>query len=223
MNPNDIDDAMLIEHYYEADPEVAAALQRSADLRARFDLLCRDLSQVELTAPEPDPDFGARMWERVRPHLADSEPPARWWSRLPAVSIATAAALIAIGFLVGTQVGPRNPSVEAPMAVAVDSNRLLQRRLAEHLQETEQLLTLAAHNDDSAPPETDWVQAVLASNRLYREAALRAGDIRLARVLEELEPILIQLSNQPETAQPGDPSLMFRIRVLNKEMNHEII
>ena len=223
MNPTDIDDAMLIDHYYEADPEVERALERSSALRARFETLRNDLDRFALRTPEPSPDFGNRMWERVRPHLADSRPQRAWWSRLPVVSFATAAGLVAIAFFLGMQVGSDVEPTSQPTMVRVDSEKLLHRRLAEHLQETEQLLTLAAHNGESAGLETQWVQAVLASNRLYRQAALRAGDIRLARVLEELEPILIQLSNQPETAQPGDPSLMFRIRVLNKEMTNEII
>jgi hypothetical protein len=47
---------------------------------------------------------------------------------------------------------------------------------------------------------SDVAATLVESNRLYAAAAARAGNTRLADFLRQLEPVLIDLANQPADA-----------------------
>jgi len=60
-----------------------------------------------------------------------------------------------------------------------------------------------AANSDSADLRSgnaDLAATLVDSNRLYAAAAARSGNTRLADFLRQLEPVLIELANQPADA-----------------------
>ncbi len=244
----------LILHFYgeAADPRaVDAALAADPDLRRHFDELTRDLAAataVEAAAP-PD-DLAARVWRELRPRL--SRPRSRWrfllgegvgqHSRLKfaAATFALVAAL-ALGYLAGRRDAPapavatRPPGDAAATGLSTDAReRLLLAAVENHLAGSERLLTRlanAAPTDASAlAEESAWAAALVSSNRLYRRAAERSGQRRIVALLDELEPLLLELANTANPAElaPNDlraaqrriekTDLLFKLRVTGERL-----
>lgn len=126
----------------------------------------------------------ARASSRRRPRT-------RTWQRLAGGAIA-ALLLLGLGFFAGRQTPP------APqLALQVSADRVYQAALARHLSTTRRAL-LTATNGTS--PSLDQGNAVLArslldNHRLYLAAAEHNGDRRLVQLLQEIEPVLIELAN----------------------------
>ena len=91
-------------------------------------------------------------------------------------------------------------------------------------------------NMDAAGPvdisaEQDWARDLVASNRLYRQAAVRDGKTAVAGVLDELERVLVDIANGPATASPADlerlrerletQGLAFRVKVLGSQIKKD--
>ena len=107
--------------------------------------------------------------------------------------------------------------------------RLLLAALGKHLGQTERLLTEvsnasfspeASPNSTDGPSEQDWAEELLRTNRLYRQAAQRAGQTRIAALLAELEPIFLELAHAPADDELDDlkrrvdeKSLLFKVRI----------
>lgn len=158
---------------------------------------------------------------------------------------AAAVLLLAAGFLLG-RLGTTSP--DDTIQVAADDDlpalsdgareRLLTAALSEHLGRSERLLTeIANASDTTSRSVTDsdlervWAEELLVSNRLYRRAAEAAGQKRIARLLTELEPVLLELAH----ADPGhversademselrqrvdEQGLLFKVRVTERRL-----
>jgi hypothetical protein len=188
-------------------------------LAARYAAIVRDLEQLAHTpAPEPDDMYGRRVWARIEPELADrAQPdpaPRTVSSRGPyGWAVAASLALVAvIAFQMGRmnrddpaasdpQVAEVGPAVATPDRAgrSVTSQRVLAATVADHLQGTERLLLQIANQEPGGDVDIDaerqWASVLLMANRLYRYAAEQAGQERVAQVLSDIEPVLIQLAN----------------------------
>ncbi|MBB5207609.1 hypothetical protein [Chiayiivirga flava] len=128
--------------------------------------------------------------------------------RRPRLRLATAAAtsvllLLGAGFFAGRLSGPdpapplaHQPAVQTDPVLAA---RVLDAYVAAHLRQTEGVLLTALNSDspDLAAGNADLAAALIDSNRLYTQAAQRAGNTRLAEFLRQMEPVLIELANPP--------------------------
>jgi hypothetical protein len=73
-----------------------------------------------------------------------------------------------------------------------------------------------------AESEREIAAALLSSNRLYRQAAERAGQRRIVVLLDQLEPVLLELANAPAGGTgDGDvrhlvesEDLLFKVRIV---------
>ena len=76
-----------------------------------------------------------------------------------------------------------------------------------------------------------WTRRLVAENRLYRQTALGTGDARVASVLDELEPLLLEIAHGPDRLTPeeleklrqrieGD-GILFKVRVLGSTVRRE--
>lgn len=238
----------LVLHLYGEHPrggELARDLDVDPALADRFAALARDLSAFDLLEdPEPDPGFEARTWQTLRPRLEASsahegrrEPatsPLRsgWrWAALAATLLFVAGAAFLAGRLSGplvpTDRGPER-AVEAPRYAAeprsaATRDRVLRASLVGHLESTGLLLTDLTHAPagDALDAEREWAATLLASNRLYRLAAERAGQRRIVALLDELEPLLAELAHHPAAGEIdllqyrlAERDLLFKIRVV---------
>jgi hypothetical protein len=215
MKMNSISDNDLILYFYQDGldagriAEIDAALRVSDALRARYAELQRTLHAVDAgSAIEADAGFTQRVWRRLEQRIEAASPaPVHndWRTRLrdllqsllsPRFALA-ATCMLALAVGIGYYAGRSSATHESAMAA-----RVLDAYVAEHLRATEGLLLTAANSDsnDLHASNSDVAATLVESNRLYAAAAARAGNTRLADFLRQLEPVLIDLANQPADA-----------------------
>ena len=192
--------------------EIDDALFTQPALRLRYTQLQRMLHEVDC-APllEPDTELAGRVWQKLAARIDAAPPPrrtARAWTRTlrdllaPWPALASASLLLiaaAAGYYAGRQAPPHEELAQAHAAM---SARVLDAYVAEHLRATEGLL-LTTVNSDSADLHAgnrELAAALVESNRLYALAAARSGNARLADFLRQLEPVLLEVANQPADA-----------------------
>jgi hypothetical protein len=104
-------------------------------------------------------------------------------------------------------------------------DRVLQAALADHLDSSQRLLLEVVNGAPSFDEERAWAETLLSANRLYRRAAEHAGQRRVAAFLAELEPVLTQLAEAPESfdlrrsqqrIENGD--LLFKVRITRNNL-----
>jgi hypothetical protein len=234
MKPLDDDDLILYLYGEAEDPEaVRLALESSTELRARCESLRRVLAAVDGAVPVParGEGYGAEVWARLAPRLAREERPGRRLLAFPlrprwraAGWAAAALVLLALGFSLG-RLWPR-PAALPPQA----RDRILLATVAGHLERSERLLTEVANAPDASglAAERAWARDLLAANRLYRQSTRQAGRQRLAGLLDELEPFLLDLAHAPDgmpaeeladlRARIAGQALLFKVRVASDRL-----
>src|SRR5690606_41422277 len=105
------------------------------------------------------------------------------------------------------------------------------RHAAGHLRPPEARLRPAATAERATlfAGTRELAAGLVESNRLYAAAAARAGNARLADFLRQLEPVLIELANQPASGsietQQGlrgylrDTDLLFQVRATESQID----
>jgi hypothetical protein len=147
---------------------------------------------------------------------------------------AAAVLLLVLGFLAGRlwQPRPGGPETAAAPLPAEARERILVRTVAAHLESSERLLTEVTNTgtDGAADlsAERQWARDLLAANRLYRQSAERGGRPRLAALLDELEPFLLELAHSSgETggeeiadlrSRLAEQALLFKVRVVSQRL-----
>lgn len=227
MSEHPTEETLVLLHYGEAgDPEAVAHLVTCEECQAEAARLASVLSMVEVPVPEPDAGFELRTWDRLAWRLRGARRNER---RFP--WIAAAAALFVIALATALWIGRPGPAPDtsriaatAPPAVEPRGDRVLLLVVSHHLDRTERVLLELARTPASGDLSTGRMSAgdLAAANRLYRLAA-SDRDPRLAALLEELEPILVELSNAGDdlTAEDlqslqkriEDRGLIFKLRV----------
>ncbi|MEP6880857.1 MAG: hypothetical protein ABI866_02635 [Dokdonella sp.] len=248
------DNELILFHYRDGVSlsrvaEIEAAMSSSEALRERYQRLCLLLGEVDMALAEPSANFERRLWARLDQRMANDPAPSSgkrpsWLMRLrellavaskPRLAWAGGLAAIlmialGIGFLAG-----RN-SATPPIAAAHDNaptmaSRMLDSYVAGHLRATEGLLLTAVNDESGALLKGNQALAenLVESNRLYAVAAVRAGNTRLADFLRQLEPVLIELANQPSSAtvenREGlrdflrDTDLLFQVRATESRID----
>ncbi len=89
------------------------------------------------------------------------------------------------------------------------------------------------HSDrgpDSAQRAQLWAESLVAANRLYRQVALAHREQGMASVLDELEPVLVEIehssSDQPAEAlaeRIQSKDVLFKIRVVEAQIEQRRI
>ena len=231
------EDDLTLLHYGElaaADArETRAHLEACASCRAKREELERLLAMVDGSdVPEPGPAFESQVWRRLQPALRAARPPVRvglldrlrGWLAVPAVgrwSLAGGvAALVLAAFVAGRfwPSSPVAPAVARSEQPAPDAlrERVLLSALGDHFDRTEAMLVELA---GTAPGDRVSIAAeqrragdLLAATRLYRQAAITAGDANVADVLDALQRILVEV-----TGSPSDLSA-FELQALQKRI-----
>ncbi len=225
------DDDLILYLYGEAeDPEaMRRQIEESEELRAR----CRTLRQVlaavdddAMPVPERGEGYGAEVWARIQPRLAQEKRgqlipfPSRPW-RQAAGWAAAALVLLTVGFGLGRLSRPAALPQEA-------RDRILVATVANHLERSERLIAEVANGPADLSAERAWVNDLLTANRLYRQSAQQSGRQRLAGVLDELEPFLLDLAHAPDDLPVEEiealreriaaQSLLFKVRVASNRL-----
>lgn len=242
-----LSEEQLVEHYYHDDVSPAAAEQHLRDCAGcakQYSALRQVLSMVSgAEVPERGETYGTEVWQRLRWKLGSEKRRRRGWQS----SLAAAAVLLMV-FLAGRywsrfndapqQIVANAPTqTTAPVAtpVAIAPNEQAQERLllivvSDHLDTSARMLMEVANADvkEGLPAEaTQRAEDLVASNRIYRQTAARHGDARVAAVLSDIEPILVELKNAG-TSLSGEKlaqlqqrieskGLLFKVRVINAQ------
>lgn len=229
------DDDLILYLYGEAeDPEaMRRQIEDSEELRARCETLRQVLAAVDddaLPVPERGEDYGAEVWARIEPRLARQGRLIRFPLHNYRQAIGWAAAallLLAAGFGLGRLSRPAALPPEA-------RDRILLATVANHLERSERLITEVANSPANRPGPADlsaeraWARDLLTANRLYRQSAQQSGRQRLASVLDELEPFLLDLAHATDDLPAEEiealreriaaQSLLFKVRVASDRL-----
>ena len=233
----------LILHYYGEDGRrrgpIADHLETCAECGAAYRALATVLQALPASEPpERGDQYGLEVWQRIRHQLPEPAAPgwAAWLGWRQAGLAAAAASLVVAAFLAG-RLSPRPASPARPVAAdargaAADaSTRIRDAAISDHLERSERVLLdlmNARGPDADVHTEQAWAGDLINSNRLYRDAALRAGDTAVAGVLDELERSLLEIVHGPSTLTPAElqalrtrldaAALLFKVRVLHDEL-----
>ena len=238
----------LVAHYYHDGDAVTAEahLATCAECRAQLATLRSVLALIDqLPVPEKNATYGEEVWTRLRWRLG-SERRRSVWATISAIAAALALAFIGGMFWhARTQqsspaavVAKSNPSPAAAAQTASNSSAVSRDRLllvvvSDHLDSSERML-LELSNADArrpldVPSESRRAGELVASNRIYRQTAAGRGETRIASLLSDLEPVLLELSHAGSTLSPDEIAalqkridsrgLLFKVRVVSAQVS----
>jgi len=230
----------LIQHYYgdeQARPANEKHLDECETCRAEFARLEEMLGAIsDAPIPERGGEYGTEVWNRIRAHLPERQ--RRGWfdwmvqPRGWAVAGALAALLI-VAFYLGRI---SRPEPQSPTAKVEDKDRkVLLVALGDHLDRSQMVLVelsnLPKTGEVDISQEQQRAQELVASNRLYRQAAVRNGDNDLAAVLDELERVLVDVSHEPSQLNGEEMAsirqrieskgILFKVRVIGSKVRND--
>jgi len=223
------EEQLVLYYYGEGDgsPAVREHLDLCEECRAGYASLQRVLNVVDAApVPERAPDYGTQVWNRLQPRLGIKRRwslpllwPARHWA-----AAAVVATLLVGAFLAGRYYPKAQPQVASNGQVR---ERILLVAVGDHLERSQMVLVelLNAHPDQplDVTGERERAEDLVAANRLYRQTAARTGDTRVSSVLDELEPLLIEIAHSPDRLTPEEleklrqrieaGGILFKVRV----------
>ncbi len=237
---NHLNEEQFILYYYgegDGSPAVRAHLDACESCRAAYANLQRVLNVVDaLPVPERGPNYGARVWHRLQPALGGR----RWWgdwrAQAPVPRWAAAllvATLVAGAFWAGRYYPKAQSGTQTANAGQV-RERILLLAVGDHLDRSQAVLLELVNARPGEPldvtSERERAGDLVAENRLYRQTAARTGDGRVASVLDDLEPVLLELAHGPDRLTPeevenlrqrieGD-GILFKVRVVGSTVRH---
>ena len=238
----------LVLAYYD-EPGLAgrrAHLEACAHCAAELAKLASVLDQVTpLEVPEPEADFEQRVWQRLAWRLPAEKKRIR---SARVIRWTAVAAVVALVFSVGLLV-PRSGRLESgsttarnttdpaaqPAANGASSqqtrDRILLVVVGDHFDESERMLIELTNLNPEAEDlssERGRAEELLASNRLYRQTARDRGEEQVARLLDELEPVLMQIAHTPAQVTAAEirsiqkrvetKGLVFKLRVVKSDV-----
>ena len=253
MTTHPSEDDLILRFYGEGDAAgeaaIASHLRGCAACRDLWEELGRTMQLVDRAGiPEPPLGFERVMWARVQPALTPRTRQFTWRRVAPALSLA--AVVVILLTLTSEWRGvieePDSSSAAAPSAPAAAADpsqvreRVLLTALDDHFAQTELLLVeLMNAPEDAAPAlgfERNAADDLVASGRLFRVTAKQAGNFRLVQMLEDLEPVLVEVARSPETvdrrelnslrSRIDDNGLLFKVRAVTndiRERQQEIV
>jgi hypothetical protein len=236
----------LVSHYYHDDDALAveAHLRDCRDCTTQYETIGRVLALVtEAPVPDRGDGYGDEVWSRLRWKLASQRRRRATW-----VTAIAAAAALTIAFFAGhfwraahevTTTAPLTasvPAVGAPTTVAgVDHNdKILLLVVGDHLDNTERVLLEVANADPGKglqiEQESRRAGELVAANRIYRQTASKQGNERIASVLADLEPVLIEISHAGTNLSKDEltelqkrieaKGLLFKVRVISAQSSN---
>jgi hypothetical protein len=223
----------LIELYYgEAVSAANAHLLACRKCSTQYAELKESLEAIQpAVVPQQSADYGEQVWENLRQQLIPYQKKTggwRQWAQWKTAVLAIGCATLLVAAFLGGRYWDRRATHKADVANDPHTaQRMVLVVLTGHLDRTERMLVELEHADLSDPAENVALQSeareLLASNRLYRATASRAGDLALATALDRLEGVLAEVANDPNLTaadlqsvrkEMNTDGLLFEIRVL---------
>lgn len=239
------EEQLVLHHYHDGDGAAQAEehLAACAECRAQFETLRRVLALVD-TLPIPDRGAGysEQVWNRLRWKLGSERRRVRHWQ----IGFA-AAAMLAIAFVSGILWHQKSqqttgPSIQtastavtatAPAADPAQPTQILFFVVGDHLDASERMLMEVANADGrralNMSEESRRAEDLVVSNRMYRQTAAQRGETRIATLLADIEPVLLELAHAGSTLSPEklaalqkrieSKGLLFKVRVVSAQVS----
>ena len=241
----------LILHFYgEGQPHSEARiddhLRSCADCQLAWSELSGTLKLVDAARlPEAPSGFEGVMWARVEQALmrAPAVPRRSAWTMTQLVPLGAVAALIVAAVTLGVLSLRRPETIGVPATGAPSSTgtaakpdytreRLFLTALDDHFEQTEVLLVELLNAPDGSGGDLDFERAtaddLVATGRLYRINAERTGHPHVAQMLEDLEPVLVEVARSPAKidktdfkflrSRISDEGLLLKVRAVGSEI-----
>lgn len=241
---NHLTEEQFVLYYYgegDGSPAVRDHLDACEACRAEYAGLQRVLNVVDSApVPERDADYGAQVWNRLQPSLGkwSRSRGLRWWGLpwWPArhwAGAALVATLVVAAFIAGRYYPRTQPGAQTANAGQV-RERILLVAVGDHLERSQtvllELVNARPGQSLDVASERERAGDLVAENRLYRQTAARTGDTRVASVLDDLEPVLLEIAHAPDRLTPeevenlrqrieGD-GILFKVRVVGSTVRH---
>jgi len=238
---NHLNEEQIVLHYYgdaDGEDDVRRHLAECSACREEFERvqgLLRGIEPPEV--PEPPAVFEEKTWLNLRDRLPQKRGGLRQWLASPPkwVLASAMAVLLAAAFVAG-RFWPRHGAPPSNSIVAVNPQRVVLVAVGGHLERSQMLLVEIMNTDAKGlvdlSVEQQQARDLLDANHLYRVSAQRAGDPKIARLLEDLGRVLAEIANGPSELSPGDlqqirsriqsDSLLFKVRVVGSEVNSRV-
>jgi hypothetical protein len=237
---NHLTEEQFVLYYYgegDESPAVRAHLDACEACRAEYASLQRVLNVVDSApVPERGADYGAQVWRRLQPAIKWNRPPGLSFWLWPArhwAAAALMATLVVAAFVAGRYYSKMQPGAQTANAGQV-RERILLVAVGDHLERSQTVLLELVNAEPgqslNVASERERAGDLVAENRLYRQTALRTGDARVASVLDDLEPVLLEIAHGPDRLTPeeveslrqrieGD-GILFKVRVVGSSVRH---
>jgi hypothetical protein len=212
LNRHFSDDDLILLHYGELRDD-ASHLDGCEACRMRLEALRTVLAAANDDAvPEPPAGYEEHVWRHVSWRMHPSKRRSWLWA-------AAAAAMLIIGFIAGQltprAIAPTDSGAPAVVEKVPTADERLAFAAQSHFARSSRLLLDVANGEElQENPATELV----ATNRLYRVMAERAGASDVARLLDELEPILLELEHGGDAdairKRIQEQELLFKLRVI---------
>jgi hypothetical protein len=221
---------LILQRYGEHDDGEAIERHLAGCKRCRteYEALGGVLAAVdEAPVPARGEAYPAEVWRRI-----ESRVPGRggaWWRAwltTPRLALAgSVALLLVIAFMTGHVVGTRNGGERLAGDVR---ERILLVAVGDHLERSQRLLIELVNTDVAGAIDVSQSQplarTLAANNRVFRRSASSAGEKAIAGVLDDLERVLLELANGPDSLDAAELAdlkrqiegrgLLIKIRVL---------
>ena len=232
------EEQLVLHHYHDGDGagQTEEHLAGCAECRAQFETLRRVLALVD-TLPIPDrgDGYSEQVWTRLRWKLGSERRRLRQWQ----IGFA-AAAMLAIAFVSGILWHRQNiatapvqtATVKAPAAETAKPTQILLVVVGDHLDASERMLLEVANADArrslDMSEESRRAEDLVVSNRIYRQTAAQRGETRIATLLSDIEPVLLELAHAGSSLSPEklaalqkrieSKGLLFKVRVVSAQV-----
>lgn len=258
MNSHLTQEELILRYYGEPEPgRRAAHLDACEPCRAELARLAAVLDRITPGGvPEPGDDYESRVWDRLAWRLRGEKKRHRgvwmkWTAAAALVAVAFAAGLfwnrrtIPSPGVVATQTATATSATSPPIAQtaapaaprseeSAPRDRILLVVVGDHIDQSERMLVeltnLTPADGVDLTRNRARAEELLASNRLYRRTALDRGEESVATLLDELEPVLLQIAHAPESMSADElrriqkrvesKGLVFKLRVVRAGVSH---
>lgn len=243
----------IVLHHYHDDESPAAVAEHllACDVcRAEYNSIRNVLALVdEMPVPERSNAYGEQVWSRLRWKLGTERARMRSWR-----TAAAAAAVLAIVFFAGALWHARNGGGQAILPVQQQTasangqaglpvlqqekpqDRILLVVVTDHLGNSERMLTDVANADArqgiNLGDDPKRAVELVAFNRIYQQSAVQHGDDRLASLLADLEPVLLEIAHSDGKLSPAEAvalqkridskGLLFKVRVMTAQKGNSV-
>jgi hypothetical protein len=226
---NHLSEEQLVLHYYgePLDGPVDDHLQACEACRAEYRGLQRVLNTLDSApVPERSPEYGAAVWQRIEPRVHGRRGIA-WLSAREWILAGAMAALIVMAFLAGRL--SQRPAPQIAANTGPVRERILLVAVGDHLERSQTILVeLENSSSTDIAYERQAAADLVESNRIFRQTAAVAGDTATASVLEDLERVLIEISNSPSEMSSRqlrdlqkeieDRGILFKVKVFASQV-----